>query len=297
MDLQQEKFDKVRQWSARGAVKAKPAARSRTAGINRSVARALNLLLDIARSSKAQSFVDLQKRHKLPKATLHKLLATLETLDFLRRDEETGKYSIGLTAMEVSATGAARPEDLSNLLAPVLQKLVDEWNETCHLGILNGGEELILKRLDPPEQVVRLATPVGRRHPAYASAGGLASLAARFDESVFAGLPEELPQLTKNTIKTREELLARLDDVRDRGYALDLEEAYIGVRCVGVAAVVPGWPVVHISFSLPLQRASLERLRALAKPLLAAAKEIEKILLVSQHYTGHGTPIFETLNF
>src|SRR5690348_16770643 len=97
MDLQPEKFAKVRQRFARDVIKVKPAARSRPAGTNRSVARALNLLLDVARSPKAQSFVDLQKRHKLPKATLHKLLATLEALDFLRRDTETGKYSIGLT--------------------------------------------------------------------------------------------------------------------------------------------------------------------------------------------------------
>ena len=73
-------------------------------------------------------------------------------------------------------------------------------------------------------------------------------------------------------------MLARLDEIRDKGYSLDLEEAYLGVRCVGVAVAVPPWPVVHVSFTLPLQRASLERLRALAKPLMVARKEIEKIL-------------------
>lgn len=257
--------------------------RSRTTGVNRSVARALQIMLDVARSRKPQSFVDLRKRHELPKATLHKLLATLEALNFLRRDEETGKYSIGLAAMEVFAGGAANPEDLRSILAPVVQKLVQDWNETCHLGILVGTEEVILKRLDPPEQVVRLATLIGRRHPAYAAAGGLAAMAASFDETMLAKMPETLSQLTKNTIKTRDELRSRLEEIRKKGYALDLEEAYIGVRCVGVAAWVPGWPVVHLSFSLPLQRASLERLRELAKPLMAAAKEIEKILSVIPH--------------
>ena len=94
-------------------------------------------------------------------------------------------------------------------------------------------------------------------------------------------LPEKLTALTENTITTREQLRERLAEVREKGYALDLEEAYIGVRCVGVAVAVPNWPVVHISFSLPLQRATFDRLRALAKPLTAAAKEIEKILSVT----------------
>ena len=254
---------------------------TRTPVLNRSVARALELLLDVARSGKAQSFADFQKQHKLPKATLHKLLVTLETLEFLRRDGDTGKYTIGIAAMEVSAAGASSPGDLPNLLSPVLQELVTESGETCHLGILVGGEEVILKRVDPPEQVVRLATMVGRRHPAHASAGGLASLALDLDDTLLTTWPHTLTQLTKNTLKTRDDLLSRLVEVREKGYAIELEEAYIGVRCVGVAVTVTGWPTVHISLSIPTQRASLERLHRLSKPLKHAARKIEKILTMS----------------
>ena len=263
-----------------GTAKPKLSAPSRITGVNRSVARALIVLLDIAHSNKPQSFVDIQKRHRLPKATLHKLLATLESLNFLSRDQDTGKYTVGLAAMELSSARAAGPEDLPELLGPILQKLVEDCNETCHLGILEGEDEVILKRLDPPNQVVRVAGTIGRRHPAYASAGGLAALALRSKESIGA-FPEKLPQLTKYTIKTRGELQGRLEEIREKGYALDLEEAYLGVRCVGVAVSVPGWPAVHISFSLPMQRATIERLRVLAKPLMTAAKAIERILSVT----------------
>jgi IclR family acetate operon transcriptional repressor len=263
------------------APRAKPAGKARPAGLNRSVARALDLMLDIARKPTPQSFVDLQKQHKVPKATLHKLLFTLEALDFVRRDNDTNKYSVGIAALEIAVAGAAGPAELPMILGPLLQKLVQDWNETCHLGILHGGEEVILKRLDPLEQVVRLAPIVGRRHPAHASSGGIASMALTFTDADVEAMPDALPQLTTNTIKTRAELRARLEDVRKVGYALDMEEAYLGVRCVGVAVAVPHWPVIHISFSLPLQRASIERLRTLAKPLIAAAGEIEKILRVT----------------
>lgn len=249
--------------------------------VSRSVVRALAILLDIARSGKPQSFVELQKRHKFPKATLHKLLHTLESQEFLARNAETGKYTLGFSAMEISNAGGGTAADLPTLLAPILQPLVEQWNETLHLGVLHGAEEVVLQRLDPSRQVVRLSTVVGRRHPAYASAGGLASLAARADRSEVEALQDPLPQLTKHTISTRAQLLARLEEVGEKGYALDLEEAYVGVRCVGVAVSARGWPPIHISFSLPLQRASLERLRSLVKPLLAAAREIEKLLAVT----------------
>jgi len=257
------------------------ATKSRPAGLNRSVSRALDILTDVAHSATPQSFVDIQRDQRVPKATLHKLLLTLEALHFVKRDEVTGRYSVGLAALEVAVAGAAGPSDLPVLLGPILQSLVEENSETCHLGILHGGEEVILKRLDPPEQVVRLAAIVGRRHPAHASSGGIASMALSFIDADIDLLPEKLTALTMNTLTTREQLRERLAQVREKGYALDLEEAYLGVRCVAVAVAVPNWPVVHISFSLPLQRAGIERLRALAVPLTAAAKEIKKILLVT----------------
>lgn len=268
--------------SATKANRLKTGKRPRPTGLNRSVTRALDLLRDVAHSRTAQSFVELQKQHKVPKATLHKLLFTLEALDFIRRDEDTGKYYLGLVAMEVSAAGAAGPGDLATMLRPVLRKLVGETNETCHLGILQGDEEVILSRIEPEEQVVRLAPQIGRRHPAYASAGGLASMAQKLDEDLIRNIPEQLRQLTCKTIKTRTELLARLDQVREAGYALDLEESYQGVHCVGVAVAAANWPVVHLSLSIPLQRAPMERLQALVQPLKAAAEEIERILLATQ---------------
>jgi len=103
-------------------------------------------------------------------------------------------------------------------------------------------------------------------------------MALKLDESLITGMPEQLRQLTKNTIKTRTELLARLDEVRKTGYALDIEEAYPGVHCVGIAVAVPNWPVVHLSLSIPLQRGPIERLHSLATPLKEAASEIERIL-------------------
>lgn len=249
------------------------------AGLNRSVARGLGVLLEVVRSEKPPSFVDLQKRLKLPKATLHKLLYTLEALNFLKRNEESGRYSIGLSVLELNAGGAARPGDLRSVLDPIFHRLVEEWNETLHLCVYDKGEEIILDRLDPPFQMVRLATAIGRRHPAYATSGGLAALALLPEEAALKDLPSKMPTMTKNTVKTRKQLRERLREVRERGYGIDMEEAYIGVRCVGIAVSVPGWPIVTVSFSLPVQRAAVERMHELGETLLRTAPEIEAALV------------------
>ena len=251
---------------------------SSVSGLNRSVARALQLLLEVARADKPLSFMDLYKRLALPKGTLHKLLYTLEALNFLRRDEESGKYSIGLAAIELNARGPACPVDLRSVLDPILHRLVEKWHESLVLCVYDDGEEIILDRLDPPFQVVRVTTEMGRRHPAYATSGGLAALALLPEKVALRGLAANLDTITKNTVKTRKALRARLQEVREKGYAVDMEEAYIGVRCVGVAVSVPGWPIVTVSFTLPLQRAGIERMQMLSQPLLEATEEIESAL-------------------
>ena len=249
--------------------------RESASDINRSVARAFGILEAVAHSKKQLSFVDLRKQLHLPKATLHKLLLTLEELRYVDRDQESGRYSVGFATLKLAASSANRALDIRALVSPVLRRLVEQYNETVNLGVLDGEEEVLIERIDPADQIVGLK--IGWRHPAYGSSGGRACLAAR-GETIVAAMPERLKPLTENTIRTRRELQAHLRDVREQGYALDLEECYSGVRCVGVAIDVPGWPALGLSFTLPLQRASIQRLHELAKPLLEAKHDIERVL-------------------
>ena len=246
--------------------------------VNRSVARALAILAEVAHSKKPLSFVDLRKKLHLPKATLHKLLLTLEALRYVDRDGESGRYSVGFATLELAAGSANRAADIRTLVSPILRRLVEQYNETANLGVLDGDEEVLIERIDPPDQIVGLK--IGWRHPAYGSSGGRACLAVR-GEGIVASMPEKLRPLTENTIRTRRELQAHLRDVKEQGYALDLEETYPGVRCVGVGIDVPGWPALGLAFTLPLQRASIQRLHELAKPLLEAKRDIERILAIT----------------
>ena len=250
-------------------------------GHNRSLMRALVLLRDIATNATSVSFSELQKRHGLPKATLHNLLSTLEYQDYIERDDVSGRYRIGLSVLELAAAASASVNDLGRLLSPVLEPLVEQCKETCHLGVLDGFDEVILRRIDHARQIVQVAPQVERRHPAHSTSGGLAALALMGMREVQQFLPDHFIQRTPNTIKTQEALFARLSQVRTEGYSLDMEEAYLGVRCIAVAVDAPGWPIVTISFTLPLQRAPVKHLVSLAGPLQAAARQIRDILIVT----------------
>ena len=251
-----------------------------SASFNRSVARALGILFVIARSKKPLGFSQLSRCLGLPKGTQHKLLYTLETMNFLIRSTETGKYSIGFAALEIAAGARQQTGNVRAILSPLLQKFVEKWSETCILSILNDGFEIIVDRIDPQDQPVRALAMIGGRQPAHAGAGGLAALATLTDSEVGEMLPGKLEIYTENTVRTKRQLRERLDLIRADGYAIDMEEAYLGVRCVGVALVVGNWPIVMINMTMPVQRASEARLHQLAEPLLVLAEECTKILTV-----------------
>src|SRR5207237_10119456 len=95
----------------------------------------------------------------------------------------------------------------------------------------------------------------------------------------------DLRGYTARTIVDRAVLRRTLDEVRERGYALDDEEYDEGVRCVAVAVMpVPGRestagaPVAALSISAPASRLSRPRCAALAPALRQPAADLAEAL-------------------
>jgi len=64
-----------------------------------------------------------------------------------------------------------------------------------------------------------------------------------------------LPAITENTTTVREELFSELEEIRDRGFALDDQERIDGLRCVAVPITTDeGRRARAISVSAPISR-------------------------------------------
>jgi DNA-binding IclR family transcriptional regulator len=231
------------------------------------------LLREVARAQRSMSFAELLRVSDLPRSSAHNILTTLVEAGFLHRDE-AGKYTVGLTAFEVGSAHPVRTE-LLRLAEPTLRRLVREHNETCHLGVLEGGDVLYVERLESTQNV-RLTTATGARVPAYPTGIGKALLSRLTDDEVLARYPDGLQALTAKTIASPDALLAELRTIRERGYALDDEESTPGVRCAAAVADAPGWPSAGISMAMPLQRFPEERNEELGSVLAQAAEELRQ---------------------
>jgi len=192
----------------------------------------------------------------MPKATVHVILASLESAQFLVRTAEG--YQIGIGAFEI---GTAMPAaaSLRQAAAPWLDRLTLATQESCHLGMLSAGDVVYLDRRDSPGDGLRFTVRIGQRLPAYGTALGKAMLSQLTDAEISQLYPSDLPPVTEATLRSRAELLELLGDVRHRGFATESEESTAGVRCVGVAVAVPHG-VVGLSVTAPVHRAGLDDL-------------------------------------
>jgi IclR family acetate operon transcriptional repressor len=130
---------------------------------------------------------------------------------------------------------------------------------------------------------VRLFTAVGNRTPLHATGAGkalLANLPATRRDALLERL--DLRGYTARTIVDRATLRRTLDEVREKGYAVDDEEYDEGVRCVAVAVLVrenpTGGPVAALSISAPASRLTRQRCAELAPVLRRTAGELADAL-------------------
>jgi DNA-binding IclR family transcriptional regulator len=243
----------------------------------RAVVRAAQLLEILRTADGAAGLQELAERSGLAKPSTFRMIRTLEQIGLVERVPGHDRYRLGVRCLEF---GQAYLEqiDFRREALPVMERLLSEFNETVHLGVLDDRLRVVyLEKLDSGHAVGIMMSRVGRTAPSYCTGLGKALLAAQNGDPV-ALLAErgELQRFTKNTLCEPEMLRTELARIRRRGFSLDLEEHEPGVRCVAAAIPGPnGRPVAAISIAGPSQRMPKELLEGfLAEAAIAAAREI-----------------------
>ena len=150
----------------------------------------------------------------------------------MNRDEETGKYRVGLKILSLSR-GALRGIDVREVALPIMRNLMEKTNLTCHLAILDGPEAVYIEKVEP-QGFIRMDTWVGRRMRVHATSVGKALVAHIPQEKVEKILAERsMERRTPKTITSASRLFKELEKVRSLGYAVDDEENNLGARCLG----------------------------------------------------------------
>lgn len=239
-----------------------------------SVDRALSILETLAEDDEGYRLSDLAIRTGLSTSTVHRLLATLESRRFVQFDRAESKWHVGSRAFTVGASFARR-RNFSTQAIPYLRKLRDLTRETANLAVVDDEFIIVLTRMESRE-IMRSLTQVGGRVPMVTSGVGKAVLATYSDEDVGAVIRHHgMPRLTGKSIVRPSDLFKELEKIRRQGFALDDEEACMGLRCI--AAVVYNdcaEPLAAISVSGMTSRLTDDRLPEVGQIVRDVAGEL-----------------------
>jgi IclR family transcriptional regulator, KDG regulon repressor len=235
-------------------------------------------ILDALGESPGLSLMELASRLDVPKGSLFRQLRVLEASGYVVRAADTKRYWLGPRLIHLGYS-ARRQLKLADVAEPFMVALRDRFNESVHLGVLDQ-DEVVHVQATPSLHPVKMVAAVGERTWAHVSALGKVLLAWA-DPDLVEGvvLRKGLPRFTDQTLCTRAELEADLEQVRQRGYAIDDEESAVGLRCI--AAPVrrgDGRLAAALSVSSPADRLSLGDAHAISGAIREAADSISEEL-------------------
>jgi IclR family acetate operon transcriptional repressor len=220
---------------------------------------------------------EITQRTKIPKSTVFRVLATLQSLGYVMRDGSRD-YCVSSSLGDL-AGNQSRNELLLRAALPWMVRLRNESGETVNLGQLQF-EKVVYLEVVPSEFALRLAERPGATVAPHASALGKAILAFSPPEMVESLVrAQQFPMYTRNTITEAPAFLEELRRVRERGFALDKGEISALATCVGAPILAAnGHAVAAMSISGPTSRFNPRRDSPIVASLLRAAREISYAL-------------------
>lgn len=241
------------------------------------VVRAAAILRAFTHDRPVLHFSEIVEAVGLPKSTTHRLLLTLIDVGFMVQRQD-GTYALGIGVFEVGSLAFANIS-LRAIAQPFVRQLMDETQETVHMGVLDGFEVVSLERASSPHSL-RAEVYVGKRAPLHCTAVGKAILAfVENDPWLQQFEARGLARFTAATITRADALRSELDAVRKRGFAVDNEEHEVGVRCVGAPIRDASGAVVgSLSISGPSARVTPDSVADLSVRLLQVTREISAAL-------------------
>lgn len=240
--------------------------------------KGLKLLARVCDAAAPPRFVDLLRDTGMPKATLHRMLGALMAHRLVAIDPRDQTYVVGLRALEM-AQRAWAGMDLRRAAAEDIRWLGEKTGDTVHLAVLDGSEVVYIDKVES-RQPIRMFSAVGKRGPLYCTGVGKA-MAAFLEDGARTRMAERLlmKRFTANTFTTRGAFLRHLDEIRERGYALDMEEHELGIRCAAAPIFDHRGEVIGgVSVTAPSFRLTPERLEKIAPFVVQAARRITQKL-------------------
>ena len=241
----------------------------------RAVVRAIAVLKAFGGARSAWGITELANHLSLNKATVFRMVRTLEQEGMLTRDTARDAYHLGPELIVLGAH-ALRSADFRAIARFQLESLAKRTGESATLEVLVGDETLIIDEA-LGQFFLGGSGEIGTRWPAHATSTGKVLLAALLRQG--GTLPRHLQACTAKTITSAAKLERELSRVHRRGYAVAREELEPGFVAIGAPVHNhEGRVIAALSIGGPTGRLASGRIQTLGVLVRSAADEVSRAL-------------------
>lgn len=206
-------------------------------------------------------------------STAHIHLKTLKKVGYVVQND--ARYELGLRFLR-NGIAVRNRRKLYHVAKAEIDKLAEETGEAVGLGVEENGQRVSIYNAKGKNAISDKA-PIGEFTNMHWTALGKVLLAHRSPEYVRSVMDRYgMPTATENTITDVETLLDALEQVRERGYAIENEERKEKIRSVALPIRVNERTIGAISITGPMTRLTDEYIESeLVKKLRTSADVIE----------------------
>lgn len=242
------------------------------------VAKALLILDMFQANNPTWTQAELVQATELNRSTVNRLVGFLASKGYLAQIEHTGRYCLGLAAIELG-NRANLSFDLRSICRSVMVKLVTDINETVVLTALDRANlvGICIDQIEGRHEGLRVFERIGATFPLHAGAAPKAILAHLSAEARAHYLRGKLQRFTANTLTEPGKLEDDIQGTLERGFALSWQETYEGTA--GVAAAILGpdeTALASIAVAMPVHRAKPELLEKIGRVLATTTLEVSQ---------------------
>ena len=196
----------------------------------KSLTKAIDILDALSVSRRGLSLSELAERCSFPKSTTHALASTMRDRGLLRQ-LQNGDYALGMRLFEYGSA-VSRGFDISELSRPYLESLSSLTGANSVISLLDG-ESAVSFDYAVSASGVQILPEIGVRLPLHCTSQGKLML-AYLPQSKVQSMLRHYPmrQYTRHTIIEMTALFRLLDDISEKGYAVEDGEYKVGLRSV-----------------------------------------------------------------
>lgn len=235
------------------------------------------LILEMMMEKDNLGVTEISKVLKVNKSSAYRLLITLEERNFVKQDQITGKYSLGMKLASFR-TKVLEGIDIREIARPYLKSLTETTKESSALCVLSGDHGIVIEKQSSKESI-SAHLYVGMEEPLHCTALGKVLLSSLSEERQAELLDKPLESHTPNTITDKQQLLNQVKQVSVNGYAYDNEEYSLGMRCIAVPVYnSKGNIAAAVGISGPVTRMTKENVAKYIEVVKQAGQDISSNL-------------------